>query len=380
MRSKDAADFAALEREAFDGFPYGLLVLDESGSIICRNAEAAQLIDSAGSARTCCELLGCRERGTVLAAGCLTELAISHVGPLPEVRVDIGDEHQPIAVWVAAAALQNDSSRVVLELRPGVAGDRRRRTNPHWMRGPHLRIGSLGKLLVESPEGPLRGAWLDQRAGQLLRYLIAERHRSVTVDEIGENIWPGAGYEAAGNVRYYVHALRRVLEPGRVRREPSTFIESHAGGYHLNSEHVQVDADHFDAHMRDGLARVDEDPAGGAFAIEQALADYRGEFLADAPYAEWAMQERDRLHDLASTGLNKLAEVRLEQKLIAGAARCLEHLATLQPYDEDVHRRLMTLDIMQGHHSNAIRRYAILRSRVRRTFGHDPEFTPADLA
>jgi DNA-binding SARP family transcriptional activator len=72
--------------------------------------------------------------------------------------------------------------------------------------------------------------------------------------------------------------------------------------------------------------------------------------------------------------------MRLEREEVEGAARCLERLATLQPYDEDVHRRLMELDIMHGRRSDAVRRYATLRSRIRRTFGHDPAFTPADLS
>jgi hypothetical protein len=35
---------------------------------------------------------------------------------------------------------------------------------------------------------------------------------------------------------------------------------------------------------------------------------------------------------------------------------------------------------MQGRRSNAVRRYEMLRTRIRRTFGHDASFTPADLA
>jgi hypothetical protein len=44
-----------------------------------------------------------------------------------------------------------------------------------------------------------------------------------------------------------------------------------------------------------------------------------------------------------------------------------------------VHRKLMELDIVRGRRSDAVRRYMTLRTRIRRTFGHDPNFTPADL-
>jgi DNA-binding SARP family transcriptional activator len=372
----------SLESEAFSAFPYGLLVLDRGGRLVCRNREATRLIGSLGLAKaelTCCSLLGCRRPDTVLEAVCVTELALAGGSPLPEIRVDIGARVDGSAMWVTAATIGN-GERVVLQLRPGVTDDRRRRTSPHWMSGPRLRIQTLGATGVESAEGPIGGAWLDQRAGQLLKYLIAERRRAVAVDEIGESIWPGAEYAVGASVRYYVHALRRRLEPQRGSRQPSAFIESRCGTYRLQLDHVDLDADEFEAYVGAGLTAADSSPQAAAVEIERGLALYRGDFLAELPYAEWAMPERHRLHDLACLGLRRLAEIRLELRVLDGAARALERLATLQPFDEDVHRRLMELDIVRGRRSDAVRRYAALRARLRRTFGHDPDFTLAQLA
>jgi DNA-binding SARP family transcriptional activator len=373
----------SLESEAFGAFPYGLFVLDRDGRVVCRNAEATRVIESLGltdAKLTCCSLLGCRVPETVLEAACVTELALGRGAPLPEIRVDIRSPAGADAMWVTAAAIGGTGKRVVLQLRPGVTGDRRRRTSPHWMAGPRLRIRALGPTSVESVEGPIGGAWLDQRAGQLLKYLVAERRRAVAVDEIGENIWPGADYAVGTSVRYYVHALRRRLEPQRGAREPSAFILVRSGTYRLALDHVDVDADDFEAHVGAGLAIAADSPQAAAAELERGLAIYRGEFLAEIPYAEWALAERHRLHDLACLGLRRLADIRLELRSPDSAARALERLATLQPFDEDVHRRLMELDIVRGRRSDAVRRYAALRSRLRHTFGQEPDFTLADLA
>ncbi len=376
----------ALEQEAFRRFPYSLIVFDRDGRLIACNLEGERLIETMGMDRhdvklTCCALLGCRSSESVLSDACLTELASSSGSVLPEVRVDVPTAEGSRAMWVTAAPLlDSDGARVILQLRPGVTQDRRRRTDPHWMSGPRLRIRVLGRTLVESPEGPIGGDWLDQRTGQLLKYLVAERHRAVHIDEIGESIWPGADFAIAGSVRYYIHVLRGKLEPQRGRREPSTFIVSSAGSYRLNLSHIEVDADEFETHVTAGLAELERDPPLAAAEIERGLRSYRGDFLADSPYADWAMLERHRLHDLACMGLRSLAGILLQAGLIDGAARALEQLATLQPYDEDVHRQLMELDIMRGRRSDAVRRYESLRTRIRRTFGHDPDFTPADLA
>jgi len=373
----------SLEREAFSAFPYGLLVLDRDGRVVCRNAQATQLIQAMGlpdTGLTCCALLGCRLPDTVLEAACLTELALGRDAALPEIRVDVRSPAGPNAMWVTAAAIGGAGGRVVLQLRPGISGDRRRRTSPHWMAGSRLRIRTLGRTVVESVEGPIGGAWLDQRTGQLLKYLVAERQRAVAVDEIGESIWPGADYAVGASVRYYIHALRRRIEPQRGSREPSAFIAARSGTYRLDLDHVEVDADEFEAHVSAGLAAAESDPQAAAAEFETGLSIYRGDFLADLPYAEWAMPERHRLHDLACLGLRRLADIRLERRVLDGASRALERLATLQPFDEDVHRRLMELDIAQGRRSDAVRRYAALRARIRQTFGHEPEFTLTDLA
>jgi DNA-binding SARP family transcriptional activator len=375
---------SSLELEVFTGFPYGLLVLDGDGTVVCVNDAAARLLEEAGVAAaglSCCELLGCRRPGTALAGACVSELALGGRSLLPEVRVDIGCPQRPASVWVAAGTVGEQGAHVVLQLRPGMAGDRRRRTAPEWLAGgPRLRIRCLGRTVVETAGGPLGGAWLDQRAGQLLKYLVAERRRAVTVDEIGESVWPGADYAVGANVRYYIHALRRRLEPQRATRDPSAFIVASSGSYRLRPEEVEVDADLFDAQLTVGLGAVQADPLGAAEQLERGLALYEGDFMADLPYAEWAMHERQRLHGLACAGLRSLADIRCEQGAIDGAAGCLERLAALLPYDEDVHRRLMELDLMQGRRSDVVRRYETLRTRIRRTFGHDPDFTPADLA
>src|SRR5579862_4669058 len=180
--SKDAP-LAALEQAAFRSFPYSLFVADRMGRVVARNLEGERLIAAAnltGLDLTCCMLLGCRSPDSVLAEACLTELTNNHGSALPEVRVDVPTLDGVRAMWVAAAPLHDadDSPYIVLQLRPGLAQDRRRRTDPHWMTGPRLRISVLGSMIVEAAEGEIGGEWLDQRTGQLLKYLIAERHRS----------------------------------------------------------------------------------------------------------------------------------------------------------------------------------------------------------
>jgi DNA-binding SARP family transcriptional activator len=373
---------ASLEQEAFRRCSYGLLVVDATGKVICRNLEAERLLEMSGLLEdelTCCSLLGCRRPGSALAGTCLTELAVTGNGPLPELRLDVSTNMGVRAVWVAAAPLTDDASRVVLQLRPGALADRRCRSDEPWRAEPWLRIQTLGATSVFSADGSIDGDWLHQRTGQVLQFLIATRSRAVTVEQIGESIWPDADFSIAGSVRYYIHALRRKLEPSRATRGRSAYIRSRAGSYRLDLERVELDADEFERLADAGLALAGGDAASATEQLERALSVYVGDFLAELPYAEWAIAERERLRELACTALRTLAGIHRGQDLIDRAASCLERLAAMQPYDEDIYRELMQLDILRGRRSDAMRRYAALRMRMNRAFGHDPTFTPAEL-
>ena len=156
-------------------------------------------------------------------------------------------------MWVTGAPYGGAEPSVVLQVRPGVAGDRRRRTEPHWMGGPHLRVFTLGRSRVECGEGPLAGEWLGHKPGSVLKYLVAHRDRVVPTDELIEVFWPEAARKGVTNVRQAVHTLRDRLEPGRPKHGGSAFVASRSGGYELERTAMWIDADDFEASVRAGV-------------------------------------------------------------------------------------------------------------------------------
>src|SRR5215211_6535346 len=198
--------------DAFDLLPNAMMVCDERGRVVAANARLrADLGRAAGDDATCCSLLGCGRPGTDLEGDCITARAVEEGEALPQVWVDSASGR----MRVTAAPLYDDPSHVVIELR------RERRFSQAQ---PQLRVFTFGGLRVQSPDGELAGPWLDQRAGQLLRYLACERRRVAPADAIAEAIWPQAGAAAGNSVRHFVHVLREHLEPNRTRREESSYI------------------------------------------------------------------------------------------------------------------------------------------------------------
>ena len=370
-------------RAVFEFLPSGVLITDATGHVTGANLTSRKLLGAAleRDGLRCCDLLGCRQPDTPLADHCITELARSRPEPLPDLRVDIPTrEGEPISVWVTAAAIGDADAAVILQLRPGVVGDRRRRTEPHWMIGPKLKVFALGRTRLETGEGPLAGEWLSHRPGEVLKYLLAERGRVVPIDELLETLWP-TGRAAATNARQAVHTLRDRLEPGRSKHGGSTFVAARRGGYELDTANLWIDVDDFEASARAGLAAAQaSDPELAEPALTRATALYRGDFLADEPYAEWAFAERDRLRELSAQVLRALAQLKLATEDLEAAGEHLQRLAELEPYDLDAQRELLALMLRRGRHADAQRRFEVVRRRYRRAFGEDPDLQLAELA
>jgi DNA-binding SARP family transcriptional activator len=369
-RQGRAADALALD--AFDRFPNGIMVCDRHGRVVAANGRLWELV-SGGSepqrfARSCCRLLGCRRAGGPLEGACLTTRALESGERLPEIRIKPSDP-RTATLWVTAAPLYEDGSHVVLELRP------ERDTPPA---GPRIRIFALGPMRIETPERRLGGSWLEQRPGQLLRFLVCRRHEVVPTDVIAEAIWADPGAAAPATIRYLVYALRERLEPERGKNAESASIVSRRGGYALHPEQVWLDADEFEREVSAGLAALEAgDRSRASGCLERAMSLYEGDFLADEPYAEWALVERERLRALACNALRALSEIRGDQP--GATAGYLERLAALEPLDDDVQRELISTWLRLGRKSRAARHYHSFRLRLLREFGEPPDFELAQL-
>jgi DNA-binding SARP family transcriptional activator len=385
-RPAAAPDLAApggggLIAEVYERFPYGVIVVDTGGRMITANARARRILarryPDEGTTATCCSLFGCRRPDSPLARCCITEVALQTARRLPELRLDVPSAPSG-ALWVTAAPLDREGSAVVFQMRPGSPQDRRARTRPHWLDGPRLRIFALGGMRVESREGPLTGDWLEQRPGQLLRFLVSERHRIVPTEVIASAVWGQSGRNAPNTVRHFVHALRERLEPDRPKHGESSFVVSRRGGYTLNGERVWLDVDEFEQEVTRGRVAV----AGMARTqaierFERAAELYRDDFLADEPYAEWAFTERERLRAMAGDTLRSLS--RLHEHEPHKSASYLERLGGMEPFDNDVHRDLIAALLRVGRRSSAARHYNAFRRRLMDSFGDRPDFELADM-
>jgi len=373
-----------LTQAVFERFPFGLLITDGSSAVLAANPTAERQLHAMHGGpltrETCCHLLGCRRLDGPLGGECLTVLALRAGQPLPEVRMDLpvvaGDAR---ALWVTAAPLADGAA--LLQLRPADARDRRRRTEPHWLNGPALRVRTLGRTSVASAEGSIDGAWLGQLPGQLLKYLICQRGHVAHADEILAHFWPEGGRGAVVNLRHAVFSLRKRLEPARQRHSASSFVIARDGGYELDRRVIAIDADDFERAADEGLgALAAGEPERARESLERAAALYDGEFMTDEPYVDWAFAERDRLHEIACNVLRALDAACRATGDRRASVEALIRLVGLEPFDGTAQRTLLGLLVDLDRRSEAVRRYRHLRAQWIEAFGEPPDFDVRSLS
>ncbi|WCB95095.1 hypothetical protein DSM104299_03837 [Baekduia alba] len=389
-QGQDASDGQAftdaeLALQVVDRSPAAVIVQDARGRVVAVNRAAVQMLGGAvrlePGARVGCGVLGCRSPGTRLDGVCVHELALARGEPLPPLRVELpaGAEFDVASATIVALPLGD--GLVVTELRRDFGhAARERGGSPTWSAEPQLRVFVLGRTCVMNGDEVLDGRWINNRAGHILKLLVAERHRSVYSDEIISVLWPPDSSPDTRGVRYFVHELRDQLEPGGAADPPSSFVVATRGGYALDRQRVWVDADAFERLVTEGCAVAGADDERARALIRDGVAMYRGDFLADEPYAEWALPERDRLRDLAAGALRILAEIETRGGDLAGATATLTRLTELEPFDIDVHRELFALLLRRGRRSETLRRYETLRRRMLSTFDERLDFSLSQLS
>lgn len=369
---------------AWQALPYGLVALTEEGQVTAANPAARELAwpaadDDETGGMTCASLFACRTTRGPCRSACLVQRAGRAATTLPEIRIDLPTGRGASALWVTLTGLGSQGG-VLAHLRPAEAADRRRRSAPHWISGPQLIIKALGRIRVDSPEGPLGGAWLGQRRGQILKYLVCQRERVVPAEEIAEALWPHSGRQGLSSVRHFVHTLREHLEPGRPAKAASSFILTVRDGYALNRQRVSIDIDAFTASVSGGLrAATDGEATRATELLEIAVSHYRGDLLEDEPYTDWVLPERDRLRAMACESLRVLSSLATGRGDTGAASAHLMRLADLEPFDSDVQRQLLRVLLEQGRRTEALRRYHTFRVRLEREFQQAPDFRLSDL-
>jgi DNA-binding SARP family transcriptional activator len=214
-------------------------------------------------------------------------------------------------------------------------------------------------------------AWRRRKARQLFKCLLSSPQRHLSKDEAIEFFWPESDPDAAStNLRSTVHALRQALDP-----PGDLLVVEDRGGYSIRPDaEIWVDAEAFEAAIRQGRRSDDPFPI-----LERANGLYRGDYLPDDIYEEWAVRRRDQLKRAWTELQFTLARLANERNEPQHAVAALERLLLADASDELAAQELMRLLGRHGRRAAALRVYQRLGTALRDDLGVEPSVETSEL-
>ena len=211
-----------------------------------------------------------------------------------------------------------------------------------------------------------------QKPWLLLAYLICNRERTVTQEELLRLCWEGEEKDDPANaLRVVLHRTRALLDKLAIGSGMDLILRSRDGFCWSSHLPVSVDVEEFENLYAAGNRAKDEEKKLECFL--RAIELYRGDFLGRNSGGTWgrymADKQRERYIEMALAALDILSGSGREKEAVALARKVLG----IEPYRESVCRRLMENLISLGRVQEAVQQYEQLRTSLLTAFDRIPE-------
>ncbi len=272
----------------------------------------------------------------------------------------------------------------VSELHTGLLGGASGKAQPTLTpASPHLAAGALYGTLLGSfrlyraqAEVPLGGSRV---VLDLCRYLVAHAGRVVPREVLLELLWPEQAPAAPATHRLHVavSTLRHLLD------EPladHSLLLMEDEGYRIGADSVVTDCDLFELRYDHAKACLDRHNApAAAESFRDALAVYGGEYLADSPYAEWALGQRAHFAERRLNALTALCEFATAEGSLLAVMEYAQAILAVDNLRERAHRQLMRAHYLMGQRSCAIRQFRVCADLLEQELGTAPSLQTKNL-
>ncbi|MEW5961567.1 MAG: BTAD domain-containing putative transcriptional regulator, partial [Chloroflexota bacterium] len=243
---------------------------------------------------------------------------------------------------------------------------------------PELRIQTFGQFRLWRDDQAI-AVWERPQAETVVKLLLIRRARggrAVAADELITQLWPDADEESGRKkLLPLISNARRTLEPDIEPRD-SNFILRSATGYFFELSGVNWDLLHFRGHLQKGRQLAQAERWTEAIQeLEQGRALYRGDFLAEDRYDNWAIDIRRAIAGEFRDLLILLADTYARVQQYSRAIEVCEVALRKDPLLESVYRRLMRFHYCNGDKGQALKVYRNCLKLFEELFGESP--TPA---
>jgi DNA-binding SARP family transcriptional activator len=212
------------------------------------------------------------------------------------------------------------------------------------------------------------------KALTILKYLLANRPRTVSRDHLMGWLWPDLNLKKARwSLNSAGHGLRKLL--GRCPTSPDVnHVLLEEGYYRLCPDaRISTDVEEFDEHYEEGrrserIGRTEEAATEG----ERAIYLYRVDYLVEDLHEDRTMVERERLSNAHLDTLGRLADHYMEGGRLQESIRACYRVLEKDRCHENSYRLLMLCHARLGLRGRALRQYRLCERALVQEYGVFP--------
>ena len=218
-----------------------------------------------------------------------------------------------------------------------------------------LEIEFLGQFCVSVDGRPVDGI----RNPRVLAYLVLNRDRVLTREEVAFALWPDSSdAQALTNLRRELHVLRHALPA----LETLLGLDHRTIRWRTDIPHV-LDVAEFEDGLDAGAADLDR--------VRAAIDRYRGDLLPGI-YDDWISPHRERLHRRLGDALGMLAARQEERRDYREAMTTLRRLIAHDPLDERAYRAFIGAAAAAGDRTAGLHAYHACATVLSEELGISP--------
>lgn len=223
---------------------------------------------------------------------------------------------------------------------------------------PSLAVYCLGPFRVFR-DNQMIGAWLGSKGRSIFKYLVLRRHTPVSKEVLMDVFWPDADVEnARRNLHQAIYSLRQTLRQAQPDFQIILFERDH---YQINPGlDLWLDFEEFERRVKTGRRLESARKTAEAMAEYVSAEElYRGDFLEEDLYEDWASLQRERIRAEYLDLADRLSAYYAQQGNHAAAISLCRKILEKDKCHEKAHRRLMHCYQAMGQTSMAVRQYQL---------------------
>lgn len=245
-----------------------------------------------------------------------------------------------------------------------------------------LFIYTLGQFQVFKGDRLLSDTSKSCRLWELFKFLITNREKVILPESVLEALWPDQSYVNPKHaLRSLIYRLRQLLQDGAAISGDDCVITFSQGYYKFNARAsgYWLDTEVFESLCQIARDCMDSDPEKAIGCLQEALVLYKGEYLPECSYQDWAVQVRYYYHRLFIRAALDLSQLLFNAGRYQDVVHVCEKTFLTEPFEEELHVRYMHALLKLGQHKHARVHYENITAALYRELGIKPSRDMRDI-